>query len=129
MVFYESVFLVHGKYPAHETRLLLREAARAVTERDGCVLRLLDLGWRHTPQPIRQKRVGIFFYGRWFSMTFGSPPPAVREVQAVFQHNTGVLRHITQKIRHPHDMYMPRSTFYPMLGEGPKLTHHTGPSE
>eukprot|EP00928_Gymnodinium_smaydae_P055891 TRINITY_DN39361_c0_g1_i1.p2 TRINITY_DN39361_c0_g1~~TRINITY_DN39361_c0_g1_i1.p2 ORF type:complete len:136 (-),score=19.56 TRINITY_DN39361_c0_g1_i1:137-544(-) len=129
MVFYETTFLIHGKYGARETRLLLREAARSVTEKDGCVLRILDLGWRHTAQPVRQKRVGLYYYGQWFSMTWGGPPRAVVELQHTFQHNTGVLRHLTERIRNHRALYKPRSSFYPTLpGEetiaGP-LGHHT----
>mmetsp|Transcript_81345 Transcript_81345/g.174107 ORF Transcript_81345/g.174107 Transcript_81345/m.174107 type:complete len:137 (-) Transcript_81345:79-489(-) len=129
MVFYETTLLLHGKYAARETQLLIREAAKVITERDGSVLRILDMGWRHTAQPVLKKRVGYFFYGRWYCMTWGAHPDAVRDLRDVFQHNTGVLRHITVKIRNPFDMYMPRSTFYPTLQRSsefmtPPLTHH-----
>mmetsp|Transcript_44543 Transcript_44543/g.74070 ORF Transcript_44543/g.74070 Transcript_44543/m.74070 type:complete len:137 (-) Transcript_44543:56-466(-) len=136
MVFYESTFLLHGKFSPHDTRLLLREAMRSVVDRDGRVLRLLDLGWRHTAQPAKKRgKVGVYFYGRWYAMTWGGPPKAVRELEATFQHSTGILRHRHEKIRHPFDMYIPRRTFYPTLdpasGESPAppLAHHTGPAE
>mmetsp|Transcript_28379 Transcript_28379/g.80184 ORF Transcript_28379/g.80184 Transcript_28379/m.80184 type:complete len:139 (-) Transcript_28379:69-485(-) len=130
MVFYETVFLIHNKFAAHDTQLLIREASRAVTEREGCIFRLLDLGWRYTAQPVRKKRVGTFHYGRFYSMTWGGPPLVVPELKHTFLHSTGVLRYITTKIRHPKDLYIPRSTFYPTMPPNgspiaPPLMHHT----
>uniref|UniRef100_A0A7S0AKK1 Ribosomal protein S6 n=1 Tax=Pyrodinium bahamense TaxID=73915 RepID=A0A7S0AKK1_9DINO len=129
MVFYETYLLVHGRFSVHETRLLIREASRAVVERDGAVFRIMDLGWRHTAQPVVKKRVGKFHFGRWYSMTWGGPPTVTLELRDMFQHNTGVLRHITQKLRFPKDTMFPRSTYYPLLRPDerltPPMTHHT----
>mmetsp|Transcript_59489 Transcript_59489/g.141667 ORF Transcript_59489/g.141667 Transcript_59489/m.141667 type:complete len:139 (-) Transcript_59489:25-441(-) len=132
MPFYESIFLLHGKYTMQETRLLLRETGRIITQREGAIFRILDLGWRHTPRPIRQPRVGWFYYGRWWSLTWGGPPGVVKELGYTFQHNTGVLRHRTESIRHPWHMYTPRTTFYPKLSPsespaGARLQHHHPP--
>eukprot|EP00933_Yihiella_yeosuensis_P051185 TRINITY_DN49052_c0_g1_i1.p2 TRINITY_DN49052_c0_g1~~TRINITY_DN49052_c0_g1_i1.p2 ORF type:complete len:139 (-),score=16.25 TRINITY_DN49052_c0_g1_i1:154-570(-) len=130
MVFYETLLMVHGKFPASETRLLLREASRLIVERDGSLFRILDLGWRHTAQPIRKKGVGHVFYGRWYSLTWGGPPQVPQELKDTFLHNTGVLRHITLKAQTPKQMYNHRSTFYPVLvpgmkGVAPPMVHHT----
>mmetsp|Transcript_9904 Transcript_9904/g.19803 ORF Transcript_9904/g.19803 Transcript_9904/m.19803 type:complete len:136 (+) Transcript_9904:3-410(+) len=128
MVFYETFLLVHSRFPVHDTRLLIREASRAVVERDGAVFRILDLGWRHTAQPVVKKRVGKFHFGRWYSMTWGGHPAVTYELKEIFQHNTGVLRHLTQKLQWPKDTLTPRSTYYPILKPGdrltPSLTHH-----
>ena len=43
MVFYESTFLIHGKYAEQASKLLLKECCRIVTNNDGCVLRIS--GW------------------------------------------------------------------------------------
>ncbi|CAK0824512.1 unnamed protein product [Prorocentrum cordatum] len=130
MVFYETTFLLHGKYPAEATRLLIREVTRASPAREGCVFRILDLGWRHTAQPVVKKRVGRFFYGRWYAMTWAGPPLVRVEMDETMKHNSGVLRHLTEKLRTPKDAYRPRSTFYPTLVPGEKpiagpLVHHT----
>mmetsp|Transcript_58819 Transcript_58819/g.156548 ORF Transcript_58819/g.156548 Transcript_58819/m.156548 type:complete len:139 (-) Transcript_58819:199-615(-) len=128
MVFYESTFLIHGKYAEQASKLLLKECCRIVTNNDGCVLRILDLGWRHTARPVKFKRVGKFFYGHWYSMTWGAEPTTVRELEAFLNHSTGVARFTTDKIKHSKSLYRPRSTFYPVLDPderiAPPLTHH-----
>mmetsp|Transcript_21114 Transcript_21114/g.60314 ORF Transcript_21114/g.60314 Transcript_21114/m.60314 type:complete len:135 (-) Transcript_21114:102-506(-) len=129
MVFYETTFLVHGRFPANECKLLLREACRAVTDKDGAVFRILDLGWRHTAQPVQKPGLGTFHYGRWYVMTWGGPPVVANEVNEHLKLNSGILRFMTLKIRKPNDMYKPRHTFYPTMpayrGLTPPLTHHT----
>eukprot|EP00930_Biecheleria_cincta_P078090 TRINITY_DN65477_c0_g1_i1.p1 TRINITY_DN65477_c0_g1~~TRINITY_DN65477_c0_g1_i1.p1 ORF type:complete len:135 (-),score=12.09 TRINITY_DN65477_c0_g1_i1:52-456(-) len=133
MVFYETLLMLHGKFPANESRLLLREASRLIVERDGALFRVLDLGWRHTAQPVRKKAVGHIFYGRWYSMTWGGPPTVPQELKDIFLHNTGVVRHITLKHSSPHKMYVHRNNFYPILTPSqrftPPLTHHVPMSE
>mmetsp|Transcript_17075 Transcript_17075/g.43936 ORF Transcript_17075/g.43936 Transcript_17075/m.43936 type:complete len:137 (-) Transcript_17075:102-512(-) len=129
MVFYETTLLIRGNFPANEARLLLRESVRTITDQEGSVFRILDLGWRHTAQPVTKPRVGVFHYGRWYVMNWGGPPTAVGELKQTFQYNTGVLRFLTQKLRGPNDMYRPRSTYYPVLKPNeaftPPLSHHT----
>mmetsp|Transcript_92953 Transcript_92953/g.259768 ORF Transcript_92953/g.259768 Transcript_92953/m.259768 type:complete len:133 (-) Transcript_92953:44-442(-) len=128
MVFYETTFLIHSRFAAPECKLLLKETSRAITEKDGAIFRILDLGWRHTAQPVQKPGLGKFHYGRWYVLTWGGPPLAVRDIHEQFKLNTGVLRYITEKIRHPGDMYKNRATFYPTLDAGkgltPPLTHH-----
>merc|ERR1712232_524326 len=98
-------------------------------ERDGRVFRILDLGWRHTAQPIRKQKIGDFFYGQWYSMNWGGPPLAVKELQRTFQHSNGILRHMTVRMKNHSDMYKPRNTYYPTLVSNDAiagtLVHHT----
>eukprot|EP00927_Polykrikos_kofoidii_P065402 TRINITY_DN61158_c0_g1_i1.p1 TRINITY_DN61158_c0_g1~~TRINITY_DN61158_c0_g1_i1.p1 ORF type:complete len:157 (+),score=11.50 TRINITY_DN61158_c0_g1_i1:67-471(+) len=128
MVFYESFMLVHGRYPVLEKRLLLREASRVIVDNDGVVFRIIDLGWRHTAQPVRKKRVGVFHYGQWFSFTWGGPPSTVQELSTTCLHSTGVLRFKTTRIDGPANLQT-RSTFYPMLVPNDSVAglmeHHT----
>jgi len=125
MVFFETHFFVHPLLSSLRRRLLLREVTRVITERDGAVLRIVDLGWRNSAIPIEKPRVGVFFYGRWYNIVWGGHPSVEAELRTTFRHNTGILRHITEKIKSPQKMYRPRKTFYPMLGSmTPPLTHH-----
>mmetsp|Transcript_79408 Transcript_79408/g.233316 ORF Transcript_79408/g.233316 Transcript_79408/m.233316 type:complete len:136 (-) Transcript_79408:88-495(-) len=128
MVFYETFLLIHSRFSVHDSRLLIREASRAIVEREGAVFRILDLGWRHTAQPVVKKRVGKFHFGRWYSMAWGGPPVVTLELKEMLQHNTGVLRHVTTKLKWPKDTFAPRSTYYPILQPSdrltPRLTHH-----
>eukprot|EP00929_Paragymnodinium_shiwhaense_P000409 TRINITY_DN100660_c0_g1_i1.p2 TRINITY_DN100660_c0_g1~~TRINITY_DN100660_c0_g1_i1.p2 ORF type:complete len:141 (+),score=10.20 TRINITY_DN100660_c0_g1_i1:73-495(+) len=134
MPFYESLFLLGGKCDPRRTQLILREASRSVVEREGYILRILDLGWRHTAQPVFKRRSGAWVplshYGHWHSMHWAGPPQAVAELMTTFQHNTGVLRYRTERLRGPNDMYKARDTFYPKFVPNEdqfrgKLEHHT----
>mmetsp|Transcript_42629 Transcript_42629/g.134177 ORF Transcript_42629/g.134177 Transcript_42629/m.134177 type:complete len:135 (-) Transcript_42629:164-568(-) len=128
MVFYETVILLHSRFSVHDSRLIIREAARVVVEREGAVFRIMDFGWRYTGQPVIKKGVGKFHYGRYYSLTWGGPPVVLAELKEIFQHNTGVLRHMTERLRWPKDTLVPRSTYYPILSPDdrltPPLTHH-----
>mmetsp|Transcript_1766 Transcript_1766/g.3177 ORF Transcript_1766/g.3177 Transcript_1766/m.3177 type:complete len:135 (-) Transcript_1766:34-438(-) len=125
MVFFETLVMVHGRFPASETKLLMREATRVIVERDGALFRILDLGWRHTAKPLHKKGVGHIFYGRWYSLIWGGSPKVKREVEDTFVHNTGVVRQLTVPIERPEQMYVPRSTYYPLIKPlTPPLTHH-----
>ncbi|CAJ1412686.1 unnamed protein product [Effrenium voratum] len=99
MVFYETFVLIHGKFPASETKLLMRETARVIVERDGALFRILDLGWRHTASSIHKKGIGHIFYGRWYSLIWGGGPKAKKEVEETLVHNTGVVRQLTVPIK------------------------------
>ncbi|CAE8649998.1 unnamed protein product [Polarella glacialis] len=119
--------------PARSTDLSERERTRfdsagASVFYTAPVTRILDLGWRHTAQPIRKKGVGHVFYGRWYSLTWGGPPSVPQDLKDTFIHSTGVMRHITLKVPAPNKMYNHRSTYYPILSPSqrltPPLTHH-----
>mmetsp|Transcript_21770 Transcript_21770/g.32567 ORF Transcript_21770/g.32567 Transcript_21770/m.32567 type:complete len:145 (-) Transcript_21770:156-590(-) len=130
-VFYETTFMVHHKFPANDCKLLFRETSRAITNKEGAVFRILDLGWRHTAQPVIKKNDPplICHYGRWYVMSWGGPPVLVREMTDILRYSNGVLRFLTTKIRGPQDVYRPRTTFYPVLEPrdriAPPLIHHT----
>eukprot|EP00435_Cladocopium_sp_Y103_P060576 s218_g22.t1 len=125
MVFYETLILIHAKFPPNETKLLMRETARVIVERDGALFRILDLGWRHTAKALWKKEVGHIFYGRWYSLVWGGGPKAKQEVEETLVHNTGVVRQLTIPISSPHKFYSNRSTYYPLIKPlTPPLTHH-----
>mmetsp|Transcript_94984 Transcript_94984/g.307268 ORF Transcript_94984/g.307268 Transcript_94984/m.307268 type:complete len:144 (+) Transcript_94984:229-660(+) len=131
--FYETTFSLHHKFPANDCKLLLRETTRTIAEKDGAIFRILDLGWRHTAQPVNKSGVGQFHYCRWYVMSWGGPPLVVKELNETLKYSTGVLRYMTVKIRGPKDVYRNRSTFYPVLKPSqriaPPLMHHTAMNE
>mmetsp|Transcript_46406 Transcript_46406/g.92072 ORF Transcript_46406/g.92072 Transcript_46406/m.92072 type:complete len:134 (+) Transcript_46406:77-478(+) len=131
MVFYETFLMIHGRFPMSDTRLLFKEVSRCIVEREGAVFRIQDLGWRHTAYPVKKKNVGKFHYGRWFMLTWGGPPQTSRELREIAHHNTGVIRHLTQRVDRGKDLFSStaRISFYPILTPADRLTaplsHHT----
>jgi ribosomal protein S6 len=112
MVLYESFFLVSNRLNNQRFQSLVKDFTQAVGKHDGTVINIADYGWRNTAYPIVKPRLGKFFIGRWFHVTWGSKSTGVKEVQDVLLHNTGVLRFMTTKISSPGKFYKPRSTFY-----------------
>ena len=104
--------MISNRVNNHRFYTLTSGLKRAATNHDGSVLRINDYGWRNTAYPVVKARVGKFYIGRWFHMTWGAKPSAVKDINDVFLQNTGVLRFMTTKIRSPYKFYKPRSSFY-----------------
>ena len=87
-----------------------------INSNSGAVLKMQDLGWRNTAYPVSKPRVGVFHSGKWFSLRYGASPKAMPELQGVFNHCQGVLRHHTEKTQFSE--YMPRGSYYPAPAPG-----------
>ena len=91
---------------------LTKDISIAVAKADGSVIKLADYGWRNTAYPIIKPRVGKFYIGRWFHLSFSAKPTAVKNLQDVMLHESNILRFLTTKVSSPNKFYKPRSTFY-----------------
>lgn len=99
MVFYETCLMFHKGCSSEQMRRLLRRSAQVITENRGRVMAVQDLGWRNTAYPCSKPRVGIFHYGRWMSLTYGTSPKAITDLETILNHDNGLLRHITTKTK------------------------------
>lgn len=112
MVFYETFFLINNRMTSQRLASLTKDVTSAIAKSEGSVIRLADYGWRNTAYPIIKPRVGKFYIGRWFHLTWCAKTTAVKEVQDVMLHESNVLRFLTTKVSSPSKFYKPRSTFY-----------------
>jgi len=106
--------MFHNRAPPEAIQNVFKEASKIITRHQGgVVFKVQDLGWRNTAFPVIKPRVGKFFVGRWFQLRFNAAPESVALVQDLFNHNTGILRHIVQKTGKPSQLYCARTSFYP----------------
>ena len=124
-MFYETFFMINNRMNNHRFRSLAVDVNKAIRNNEGMMIRFQDYGWRNTAYPIVKPRVGKFYIGRWFHVTWGARPDGVKAVNDVLVHNSNVIRFITTKIKNPSQFYRDRSTHY----LSPEAYQHMVPAE
>ncbi|KAF8820467.1 putative mitochondrial ribosomal protein s6-2 [Cardiosporidium cionae] len=102
MVFYESYVYLSKRMTRTDMISLFNECHSIISKTNGSLLSIKDLGWRQASYRVDKPRVGVFWFGRMFCVAFGSNPVCVKEITELYNTNTGVLRHVTMKLKPRH---------------------------
>ncbi|KAF8820271.1 putative mitochondrial ribosomal protein s6-2 [Cardiosporidium cionae] len=104
MVFYESYVYLSKRMTQTDMISLFNECYSIISKNNGSLLSIKDLGWRQASYRVDKPRVGVFWFGHMFCVTFGSNPVSVKEITELYNTNTGVLRHVTMKLKPRHNI-------------------------
>eukprot|EP01066_Platyproteum_vivax_P002013 Platyproteum_vivax@DN12491_c0_g1_i1.p1 len=104
MPFYEAYVCTHGKCLETQVRQLFLESARTVQRHSGLILELKDYGLRQLAFPVLRPRVGKFWFGRYYELSFCCSPKAMEELRNLYRTSNVTIRFRLEKRIQPKKM-------------------------
>ncbi|SCM04802.1 Ribosomal protein S6, putative [Plasmodium chabaudi chabaudi] len=95
MVLYESYIALNKHIKKDDVKNLMKIFHFIVNKYNGNIISINDLGWRKFAFCIKKPKVGTFYFGRFYCITFYSNSKNIRDLNELF-HSTNLTINLSQ---------------------------------
>lgn len=100
MVLYESYVALNRHITKEDVKNLMKNFHFILKKHNGNILSINDLGWRKFAFVVKKPKVGSFYFGRFYCISFYSNSKSIKELNEFYRSNTYVLRFVNLKMKY-----------------------------
>ncbi|EAA19061.1 ribosomal protein S6 [Plasmodium yoelii 17X] len=97
MVLYESYIALNKHIKKDDVKNLMKNFHFIVNKYNGNIISINDLGWRKFAFCIKKPKVGTFYFGRFYCITFYSNSKSIKDLNELF-HKANFVINLSQML-------------------------------